>query len=141
VAERTSRPLPVSTPETAAFWAACKRRQFLYRHCLRCDRAYHFPRSICPFCWRGDVEWRTAVGRGHLYAYAIQYQPRPWIESPYVTAVVTLAAGPHVTMILEGVPPDPTQIRSGMAVELVFEDIDDEMTLYKARPIGEEGVR
>jgi uncharacterized protein len=137
MAERSSRPLPVPTPETAEFWEACRRGQFIYRHCRRCDRSHHFPRAVCPFCWRQDLEWRTSSGRGFVYAYAIHYQKRSWIESPYVTAVVGLTEGPRVTMILEGVEPDPARIRVGMPVELVFEDIDEETSLYKARVIDE----
>lgn len=129
------RPLPVPTPETEEFWQACRRHEFIYRHCRRCDKPYHFPRSICPFCWHSDVEWRTSSGKGHLYSYTINYRRRAWIEAPYVTALITLAEGLHVLTLLEGVPPDPAYIKVGMPVELVYEDINDEVTLYKARAL------
>ena len=132
---RPSRPLPVPTPETEEFWQAVKQRRFICRHCRRCDKPYHVPSSICPSCWRGDVEWRTASGRGHVYGFAIHHRSRPWIEAPYATVMVTLAEGPRVLMLWDGAAPTPDDITVGMPVEIVFEDIDDDITLYRARPL------
>lgn len=55
-------------------------------------------------------------------------------KAPYVVAIVELAEGPHMTTnIVDCAIED---VRIGMAVEAVFEDVNDEITLVKFRPVG-----
>ena len=70
-----------------------------------------------------------------MYGFAIHHRSRPWIEAPYATVMVTLAEGPRVLMLWDGAAPTPDDITVGMPVEIVFEDIDDDITLYRARPL------
>jgi uncharacterized OB-fold protein len=56
------------------------------------------------------------------------------VDAPYVTALVELDEGVRIPTNLVEVEPEPAQIRVGMAVEAVFEQITDEITLPKFRP-------
>ena len=54
---------------------------------------------------------------------------------PYVTALVDLEEGPRIYTNIVDVDADPDHIRCGMPVEVVFEDVSDEITLPKFRPV------
>jgi len=87
------------------------------------------------------VEWRQASGRGTLYTYAIQYRALnpEWAEDvPYVTAVVELEEGVRLFTLLVDCEPQPDKIRIGMPVEVVFEDLSEEVTIPRFRPVREE---
>ena len=51
---------------------------------------------------------------------------------PYNVAWVALEEGPRVTSNIVGVELD--ELRAGMAVEVVFEELNDEITLPRFRP-------
>ncbi len=66
--------------------------------------------------------------------------PRPspwtrpfWDDLPYVTAIVDLAEG--VRMISSVVECDPHELKNGMELEVVFDDVSPEFTLPKWRPV------
>ena len=128
------RPLPEATPETKEFWEGTKRGELRIQRCRACGKAYFYPRPLCPHCSSRDVEWFTASGRGTLYSYVINHRPARGFEdmAPYVIAVVQLEEGPRMhTNIVECANED---LRIGMPVEVVFEKVDDEITLPKFRP-------
>ncbi len=133
------KPLPSPSPETQPFWAACKRHELSLPFCRSCQQFHFYPRQFCPHCGGRDIEWRTASGRGKLYTFAIQY--RAWHpgwsdDVPYVTALVQLDEGPRLFTNIVGVDPDPRKIRCDMPVEVVFEDISDDISLPKFRPLA-----
>lgn len=132
------RPLPTPSPETAPYWEGCKRRELQLPYCLQCERFFFYPRPFCPRCFSRDTEWRRASGRATLYTYAIQYRAQtPGFQAPYITAIVELEEGPRLVSNLVGVEPDPAQLRCGMPLEVVFEDMSDEITLPFFRPVGD----
>ena len=55
-------------------------------------------------------------------------------ETPFVLAIVDLAEGPR--MMTNIVDCDPESVTIGMAVEVCFDDVTDEVTLPKFRPAG-----
>jgi uncharacterized OB-fold protein len=80
--------------------------------------------------------WQTVSGRGRLHTFTINYRPRPDgpFAGPYVIAIVELDEGPRLMTNLVGVEPDPAQLRCDMPVEVVFEPLDDDITLPRFRP-------
>jgi uncharacterized OB-fold protein len=54
-------------------------------------------------------------------------------DLPYVLAMVDLPEGPR--MISNVVECDPSELKNGMAVEVVFEEASPEITLPKWRPV------
>ena len=72
-----------------------------------------------------------------LHAFAIVHRgPIPAFRdrTPYVAAVVELESGARMATNLVEVEPEPTAIKIGMPVEVVFEDLDDKFSLPKFRP-------
>jgi uncharacterized OB-fold protein len=75
-------------------------------------------------------------GRGKLYSYVINYRPAPGFQddAPYSIAVVELDEGPRMMTNIVGVPQTPEDLVLDMALEVSFEDVNDEITLPKFRP-------
>lgn len=106
---------PITNPETAHFWEAVNRREFLVRWCSACEQPHWYPRAICPFCGSADTAWRPGSGYGVIYSFSIL---RRGPGSPYCTAYVTLDEG--VTMMTNILTDDFDSIRIGQQVELDF---------------------
>jgi uncharacterized protein len=131
------KPLPVPQPESDYYWAQARRHELWVRKCAACDRAYFYPRDLCPLCFSRNTTWIRAGGRGTLYSFAIVHRPPLPVFAdavPYVVAVVELEGGARIPTNLVGIEPDPQKIRIGMAVEVVFDDVTPDVTLPKFRP-------
>ena len=57
-------------------------------------------------------------------------------KAPYVTAVVEFEGGARMATNLVEVEPDPTVIKCGMAVEVVFQELDENISLPCFRPVS-----
>jgi uncharacterized protein len=115
------------------FWRACADEQFLVHRCTTCGRAY-WPASCCIDHGGAAMQWVQASGRGIVHTYTVfhhAYDPSFADRLPYVIAVVALDEGPFFhTDIVEC---DPAQVHVGMAVEVVYEHLD-EWTMPHFRP-------
>jgi uncharacterized OB-fold protein len=92
---------------------------------------------MCPHCFSRNTEWFRSSGRGTLYAFAIVHRaPTPAFADmvPYVTAFVELEGGARMPTNLVQVEADPAKIKIGMPVEVVFDDVNDRITLPKFKP-------
>lgn len=127
--------LPRIDEESRGYWEALQRHELYFQRCGSC-RTDRFPtRAVCPNCLSSGVEWIRSAGRGTVYSFTVTYQnqaPGFREEVPYVVAVVQLAEGPRMmTNLVECAPDD---VRVGMAVTVVFDDVTPEVTLAKFRP-------
>jgi uncharacterized protein len=131
-------PIPLPTPETRPYWDAARRHELVLPRCRPCDAAFFYPRAACPRCLSGDIEWTRMSGRGTLHTFTVvqRGQKNFPLGTPYVIAIVELDEGPRMMTNLIGVTPDPAQIRIGMPVEVVFEDVSDTIALPRFRPVG-----
>ncbi|ROQ33669.1 hypothetical protein EDD98_2697 [Streptomyces sp. PanSC19] len=116
---------PANLPDVDAFtrpyWDAAAGGRLLLRHCAACDRAHHYPREFCPYCWSEDVRWERASGRATLYTWSVVHRndlPPFGDRVPYVAAVVDLAEGPRMMTEVVGVPEE--DLRIGMELEVAF---------------------
>jgi uncharacterized OB-fold protein len=131
------RPLPVPQPESDFYWEKCRGHELWLRRCNDCQKAYFYPRDICPHCFSRNVTWVRASGRGTVFTYAIVHRPpTPAFRDkvPYVVAIVELEEGPKIPTNLVGIDPDPAKIRVGMPVVVDFEDVSPTISLPVFRP-------
>jgi uncharacterized OB-fold protein len=129
--------LPTIEDESRPFWVAAREGRFLIARCNSCDRAHHYPRPFCPFCWSEDVAWEDASGQGTLYTYSTVYvnDLPPFRDLlPYVAAMVDLDEGPRVMTALVGCQPE--DLRIGMKVTVAFRELTDEVTAPVFRPVA-----
>ena len=132
-----NRPLPVSQPEWDHYWEKAKAHELWIMRCDDCNKAYFYPRAICPNCFSRNTRWMQSSGKGTVHAFAIVHRgPTPaWRDHvPYVTAIVELEDGARFPTNIVEVEPDPANIKVGMQVEVVFDDVTPEVTLPKFRP-------
>lgn len=131
-----SKPIPAISREMRPFFEAAKRRQLVMQRCSTCG-SYRFPaRPLCSSCLSDQATWEQVSGKGEVLSYTIMHQvyhPGFASEVPYAIVLVQLVEGPRLISNLVGVPSD--QVRIGMPVEVVFEDISEEVTLPKFAPV------
>ena len=130
------KPLPVPTKWSQPFWDGTRQHKLLFKKCVSCGHIDHPPYLYCTKCQADEHEWVEASGRATLYAFAINEYgvPFPFVpELPYVVALVDTVEGPR--MISNIVNCDHDQLKNGMELEVVFEDVTEDITLPKWRPV------
>ena len=127
-----AKPIPAITPEMQPFFEGAKQHELRLQRCTGCG-AYRFPaRSICSDCLSTEAHWVAVSGRGEIFSFNVMHQvyhPGFASEVPYAVVIVRLAEGAKMLSNLVGV--SPRDIRIGMPVRVVFDDITDEITLPK----------
>ena len=86
-------------------------------------------------CLSSAIDWVRACGRGTVYTFTVTYQNQApgFRESlPYVLAVVQFDEGAELMTNVVGCAPD--DVRIGMPVHIVFDDVTPEITLAKFKP-------
>ena len=123
-------PLPQPNEEALPFFEALEQQELKLQQCAKCNHWSHPPRAVCPQCQSFDFKWVGVTGRGTVYSYVVTHQavhPALVDHTPFATVEVELEEGPRITSNLIDVPPEEIEI--GMAVEVVFEKINDDVTL------------
>jgi uncharacterized OB-fold protein len=130
-----SKPIPTITPEMRPFFDGAKQHELRVQRCSACGTPRFPARAICSSCLATDAEWVAVSGRGEVFSFNVMHQvyhPGFASEVPYAVVIVQLAEGAKIVSSLRGVPPH--EIRIGMPVRVVFEDVTDEVTLPKFAP-------
>jgi len=130
-AAKNQKKLDGITPKISA-----KRHELSLQRCQDCGH-FRLPSPICPNCLSMNSDWVRASGRGKVYTWVLIYQryhPAFAEDIPYNVTMVELEEGPRlITNIVDCRDED---IRLGMEVEVVFEDVTDEVTLPKFKPVS-----
>ena len=130
------KPRPYATDASRPFWEGLRRREVRLQRCADCSRWVFYPRSHCPGCLSGSLEWHTVSGRGRLHTFTISRVPTVAMfadEVPQRLAVVELEEGIRLTSTLVDVA--DAEIQVGMALTPVFESVEGgEGVLLRYRP-------
>ena len=128
--------MPILYPEEAPYWEAARHHELRLQKCLDCGKVWFPIGPVCPFCLSNDFEWALMSGLGIVSNVVIFHRAwAPWLESriPYAVVQVELEEGPRLTANLLEI--EPSEIRIGLPVKVVFEDINDkEVTLVQFSP-------
>ncbi len=128
--------LPLITASNKAFWDAARRHELVAYKCLNCG-AFYSQAVDCSSCGSTRGDWVRASGRGGVFTFCIYRQafhPAWKDDIPYNVAYVKLAQGPLLLTNIVGCANEDIYI--GMPVEVVFVDINEEITLPKFKPVG-----
>ena len=125
------KPRPRIGPDNEPFWQGCRAHRLMLPTCRACGKPHLPPGPVCPFCFSDDVVWQAASGRGRISTWTIVH--KAWFpafkdETPYNVVQVELDEGPRLTSHIVGAGDRKIQI--GQRVEVVFADIDEELTLH-----------
>ncbi|MFI5266915.1 MAG: Zn-ribbon domain-containing OB-fold protein [Chloroflexota bacterium] len=129
------KPLPHIDPDAQPYWTSLKEHQMRVQQCQACQRFFFPPSDYCPRCLSGELEWQPVIGHGSVYAAITMhhvYRPAYKEGVPYNISLVDLDEGARLWTNVVGCP--PSEVRCGMRVELVYEDVTPEITLAKFRP-------
>lgn len=121
--------------ETKAFWDATVEGRLMLPKCNDCHTVIWYPRGYCPACSSMNVSWTQASGHGTVYTFSITRNGAgPWkLVGPYVVAYVELEEGPRVLTNIVGCGVDEVTI--GMAVQVVFDDTGEGMSVFRFEPV------
>ena len=131
-----AKPLPRVDEESKGFWEACRRHELYLQRCRDCGELRYYPRALCPRCLSDRTEWLRAGGKGTVYTFTVTYQNQSAgfrDALPYVLAYVELDEG--VRLLTNIVDCAPDDVRIGMPVEIVFDDVTPDVTLPKFKPV------
>ena len=129
---KVTRPIPVPNEYTRPFWDAAKEGTLKLQRCQACGHFQHPPYATCVNCVSCDLAFEAVSGKGAIYAYTIMYHAgdkRFAAAVPYASIIVELDDAPGALMAgnLLGVP--YTEAKVGRRVEVVFERLNDDITL------------
>lgn len=130
---RRARPEP--TPETQHYWDGTRQGELRLQRCDDCAKTYFPPRPFCPACASRRVSVIVASGKAQLFSYVIHHRPVPGFTPPYAIAVVELAEGPRLMTNIVNCPQTPEALVLDMPLEVVFEKLDDQITLPLFQPV------
>ncbi|MDA1296379.1 MAG: Zn-ribbon domain-containing OB-fold protein [Chloroflexi bacterium] len=133
-----TKPLPVAQPESDHYWEQAANGKLVLQRCSDCGEAQFYPRVMCIHCGSRSIEWIESSGRATLFTFAIVHvPPHPGFRGdvPYVTAIVELEEGVRMPSQVIGIEPDPDQLRIGMPLQVVFDQVTDDVALPKFRPV------
>jgi len=131
------KPLPSPSPWSSPFWEGCRRHELLIQHCRDCGANIFYPKLFCSSCLSPNLEWTKSSGRGKVYTFTTVYAygPTQFVDDvPYVIAVIKLDEG--VQLMSNVVDIEPERVRCDMEVEVVFDDVTEDFTLPKFKPVA-----
>jgi hypothetical protein len=130
------KPLPRPNRLSQPFWDGAKQHELRLQRCSDCGEYWFPPSHRCPSCLATAYEWVRASGRGKVWSWIVMWQryfPAFESELPYNVAYVELEEGPRLmTNVVDCAPED---LRCDLPVEVVFDDVTDEISLPKFRPL------
>jgi uncharacterized protein len=120
------RPLPRLTPENRWFWTGGARDELLIHRCSSCAEWFHPPAPICPICLSRDVGAQPISKRATLMSHTVNQQSwLPGLQVPYIIAIGSLDAAPHVHLMGELLAESGAQIAAGLPLEVSFAHAGD----------------
>jgi uncharacterized protein len=125
---------PVTPASHEPFWDSVRRHGAELQRCDTCSRFRFIPSERCR-CGSRSSTWTPIAGTGEVYTFTVVHRaPTPYYQgrAPYVIAHVTLDEGPRMISTVEGC--DPVDVRVGMPVELTYDDVAPDLTLYRFQP-------
>ena len=134
---RSGFPLPDTKDWNAReWWQHVKDHKLVVQRCTQCGAYRHSPVPICSQCRSFDYAWAPVSGKGTVYSYTIAHHPpSPAMAHlvPYNVVVVELEDADQVRMVGNLIDVPDGEVEVGMPVEVVFDDVNDEVTLPQWR--------
>lgn len=132
---RTNRPLVEADERSQEFFDGAARGALVIQRCDDCGLWQNLDTRFCANCMSENLTWTDASGNAHVHMFGVMHQlyhPGFKDEIPYNIAVVELDEGPRIQTNIVGVPNE--QIKVGMKVKAVFEQISDTTFVPKFAP-------
>jgi len=138
---KVTRPIPVPNEWTRPFWDAAKRGVLELQRCQSCRHFQHPPYATCVKCIATDLQFEAVRhdgvgGAGTISAYTIMYHTgdkRFASAVPYASIIVELDDAPGALLAGNLLEAPYTEAKVGRRVDVVFEKLNDDITLPQFR--------
>lgn len=134
----TTPPLPSPDKMTEAYWEACRNGELRLQRCRTCGVYLHFPGTVCSNCTSVDLYWDKVAGKGVVYSFVVVHQTSIAAykqKTPYAVAWIELDEHPSARVLSDLVDCDPSRLRIGDPVEVVFDRSHDAFVIPRFRPV------
>jgi uncharacterized OB-fold protein len=98
-----------------------------YQRCADCSAAVFYPRTLCPGCGSGALEWRESAGRGKVYATTAVHGRN---RDPRNVVLVDLDEGFRMMSRVEGVPAEEVEVGARVRFEVSRGDEDEPLAVF-----------
>lgn len=132
------KPLPVLSDLNAPFWKAGAEGHLQMQQCQSCDHIRYPISHICPNCLSEETKWKRLSGRGIVFSTVVFHQVYNEAfrgDVPYNASMIQLEEGPRMMSNVVGV--DPSAVKVGDPVEVVFENAADDIFIPRFKPAGQ----
>ena len=132
--ENYGKPLPRGEEFNGEFYRFCRQHELRFQRCQACGTWRHMPRESCQACGSFDWTWEPVAGTGEVFSWTVIHRalhPGFSEDLPYAAVVVELQEGVRIVSHVLDLPVD--QLRVGLPVRVVFDDVTPEVTLPKFR--------
>ena len=133
-----AKPLPAPDQDTRPFWDACREHELRAQQCSACGRFRWPPQGVCPSCYSWNNEWVKLPETAKVVSFVVvHYVSVPAFagDAPYTIANITIdGTDEHVQLTSNVINVPWEEVKVGMPVRVVFEDVTPEFTLPKFRP-------
>ena len=130
------RPVPVPNELSKPFWDAAKQGVLALQRCQSCGHFQQPPYPTCVNCMSIDLKFESVAGKGAIYAYTIMYHTgdkRFAPAVPYASIIVELDDAPGALLVGNLLEAPYTEAKVGRRVEVVFQPLNDDITLPQFR--------
>ena len=114
----TTDPFPHQTEEYTKlyrFYQCLREGRLVTTRCRDCGRVTWPPKTVCPECASGEIEWADLPREGTVVSFTVAERGIP-AGFPAPTVFVLVQMGP-VRILSRLVDADPGRVQNGMAVE------------------------
>jgi uncharacterized protein len=137
--DRTKIVRPIRNRDNTFFFEGTAIDELRIQQCNACKELRHPPGPVCPSCHAMDRGYVVSSGRGTVFSWLVHHAPAvPGRELPLPLVLVELEEGVRMVGTVVG---DASAVQIGSQVEVVFDRIDDELTLAAWRLVGAEPER
>ncbi len=132
---------PHADATTQPFWDAAREDRLVMPRCTQCETFRLPPSPYCFACRHRETEWVELPGTGVVYSFTVVRHPlHPGLADacPYATGVVDVdgTQGAGARMLVNFIDCDVDALKIGDRVEIVWEHLDDEMSVPRFRPVS-----
>jgi uncharacterized OB-fold protein len=114
---------PVPTKTDEYFWQAVHESRLVARRCVGCGALQHPPAPMCPHCQSLDFTVEELSGQGIIHSWIVSRHPSVPDSESRIVALIDLKEGIRMVSNIAAEP--GTQVRTGMAVRVTFEQFGD----------------
>jgi uncharacterized OB-fold protein len=134
-----AKPLPIADPDSQPYWEGAKAHELRAQKCAGCGKLRWPPQGFCPHCSSWRFDWAKLAPTGTVESYVVVHQathPAFAGDVPYIVVHVVIDGTDGAVSIISNLIDYPWEdVKVGLRVQAVFDDVTDEVTLPKFRAI------